>query len=73
MQFFKYFQNRILTQITSHQLECIRYILKEEMLYMDHKIGVGFFPDGSRVRLGGWWGKKSISGGRTACAKLEIY
>lgn len=46
------------------------------MFYMDHKIGVVVFffpPDGSRVRLGGWWGKKSISGGRTACAKLEIY
>lgn len=40
------------------------------MLYMDYKIVVGFFPDGSRVRLGG---KKSLSGDRTACVKLEIY
>lgn len=40
------------------------------MLYMDYKIVVGFFPDGSRVRLGG---KKSLSGGRTACVKMEIY
>lgn len=48
VQFCQYFQNKILTQITSDQLECIRYIFKENMFYMEHKIGVGFFQMGAK-------------------------